>query len=266
MSIDRRLLPAVAITGSSILVGCSGSSGSSCGTYGSYGSYSSYGVAGARARSARSRRGVNPANMGPSADSYAGCGAPANAAAGIYEGNVTNEITQQATPVVAIIAENGDAVMSGQHGTYYRLNVETWGYNVAGSFSAYSHGPVFPDDKQSFSGSVSGVLTTSGLIGTLADQNGGSDSLSLRFDNAYDLASTLPTFGGSWNSTAADFSLTATIGMDGTLSAPGRARWEHALLAVPDDSRHCQLGEREQGLRRQLERVPGSINPPGHPH
>ena len=222
MSTDSRLLSAVAITGSSILVGCGGYSGSSCGSYGSYGSYgSSYamGVVRKRARNANGARTVNAPTSAPMSGTNSACAPPGNGAAGIYEGTSTDEVTQKVNPVVVIIAENGDGVMSGQDGAYYRLSVSTWGNNFSGSFSAYSQEPILPNGVQSDSGAVSGTVTPAGLGGTLTDKVGDVASLSLTFDNTYDLASSLPTLAGSWSSSVNGLSLTATILSDGAFSA-----------------------------------------------
>ena len=74
------------------------------------------------------------------------CGAPMNVgAAGIYAGTLTNRLTQQENPVIAIIAENGDGRMSGQDGTYYRLNVATSGNNVSGSLCRLLPGGQFSE-------------------------------------------------------------------------------------------------------------------------
>jgi hypothetical protein len=221
MSTESRLLPVVAITGGSILVGCGGYSGSSCGSYGSYGSYGSFAAAASRTRTARSSRNGKGANMTPASGDFAGatCGPGGNGAAGIYEGTLTDTASRQETPVVAIIAENGDGAISGQEGVYYRLSVGTWGYDVSGSFAGYSQGTNFPNGTHATSGSVSSSVTTAGLSGSLTDQTGDVATLSLNFDGAYDHPSALPTLAGSWSYSSGGFSLTATIQSDGTFSA-----------------------------------------------
>jgi hypothetical protein len=220
MNTDSRLLPVVAITGSSILVGCGGYSGGSCGSYGSYGSYGSVGAARTHAHAAHAASTASTTPTAPTGSSNAGCGAPINVGAdGIYEGTLTNKATLQENPVVAIIADNGDGRMSGQDGTYYRLNVNTSGNNVAGSFSGYSKDASFPNGGQSTSGSLSAVITLPGLNGALTDQAGDVEALSLNFDNVYNLPSALPTLVGTWNYGANGFSLTATIQADGVFSA-----------------------------------------------
>jgi hypothetical protein len=214
VSTESRLLPVVAITGGSIMVGCGGYSGGSCGSYGSYGSYGSFGMAGANAHPAR------VASAAHTAASYGACGAPMNVGAdGIYAGTLTNKATQQEEPVVAIIAENGDGRMSGQDGTYYRLNVNTSGNNVSGSFAGYSQGVTFPNGLQSTSGPLSAAVTSPGLNGTLTDQAGHAEALLLNFDNIYNLTSALATLAGTWSYSANGFSLTATIRFDGAFSA-----------------------------------------------
>ena len=219
MDTDSRLLSVVAITGSSILVGCGGYSGSSCGSYGSYGSYGSF-AAGSRRRSVHAARNANAATPAPGSGSYSACAPPGNGAAGIYEGTLTDESTQNVNPVVLIIAENGDGMMSGQDGAYYHLSLGTSGNDISGSFSAYSAGSSLPDGTRATSGSVSFTANAAGgLDGTLTGQSGYAAALSLNFDYSYELASALPTLAGSWNYSADGFSLSATILADGTFSA-----------------------------------------------
>jgi len=212
MSTERHLLPVVAITGSSIMVACGGCTGGSCGSYGSYGSFGSYGPYVAR------RPGAKQAAR--AASSYGSCFAPVSVGAdGIYEGTLTNTATQQENPVVAIIADNGDGRMSAQDGTYYRLTVATSGNSVSGSFSGYSQVATFPNGRQVTSGSLSATLSAPGLSGTLTDQVGDAEALSLNFDNVYSLSSALPYLAGTWSYSVSGFSLTATIQADGTFSA-----------------------------------------------
>jgi hypothetical protein len=145
MNADSRILSMVAITGSSILVGCGGYSGSSCGSYGSYGSSFAMGMARRRVRNANGARTTNTPTAAPMSGTNSACAPPGNGAAGIYEGTLTDEVTRKVNPVVVIIAENGDGVTSGQDGAYYRLSVSTWGNNLSGSFSAYSQEPILPN-------------------------------------------------------------------------------------------------------------------------
>ena len=220
MNSDSRLLSVVAISGSSILVGCGGYSGSSCGSYGSYGSYGSFGV-GAVRRRVRNANGARAANA-PAATSmsrnYPACASPGNVAAGIYAGTLTDGITHQVDPVVVIIAENGDGVLSGQDGVYYRLSVSTWDNSASGSFYAYSQA-ADSNGVQSDFGTVAATVTPAGLSGTLTHRSGEVGSLSLTFDDTYYLASSLPTLAGSWSSSVNGFGLTATIASDGTFTA-----------------------------------------------
>lgn len=188
MSNHNRLLPVVAVTGSTILVGCHGSGGS-CGSYGS----SSYG-------------------------SYGPCSAPPTITpGGVYEGTSSNGSTQN--PVIAIITESGDGRMSGQDGTYYRLNVGNRGTSVSGSFAGYSQGASFPNGAQAIAGSVSGDLTPALFNATLTENTGGSLVLLLNFDNVYNLVPSLATLAGTWTYAVAGFSFTATIRADGSFSA-----------------------------------------------
>jgi len=187
MSFHNRLLPVVTITGSSLMVGCGGYSGGSCG----YGS--SYGSSG-------------------------GCAGPVITGDGYYEGSLTSQGKPQPTPVVAIIADNGDGAIAGQDGTYYRLNVSLPNNNVTGTYFALSQGPNFPNGTQASSGSISAVAYPN-LNGTLSDQTGATESLAFNFDTVYNLSSSLATLAGTWSYTANGFSLTATIRPDGTFSA-----------------------------------------------
>ena len=188
MSLHNRLLPIVTITGSSLMVGCSGNSGGSCG----YGS--SYGSSG-------------------------GCYAPPITGDGYYEGTLATQGNAQPTPVVAIIADNGDGAIAGQDGTYYRLTVNLPTNNVTGTYFALSQGVNFPNGTRATSGSIAAVATPN-LNGTVTDQTGDIQPLALNFDTVYNLGSSLGTLAGSWSYTAANgFILTAIIRPDGTFSA-----------------------------------------------
>jgi hypothetical protein len=149
---------------------------------------------------------------------YSSCAAPVGVD-GVYEGTLTNSATQQETPVIAIIDENGDGSMAGQDGTYYRLNVAQAANNVSGSFHGYSQAADFPNGSQSDTGSIAAAITQPGLSGTLTDQAGNTETLSLNFDNVYTLSSSLPTLAGTWSMSANGLNLTATIQTDGTFSA-----------------------------------------------
>jgi hypothetical protein len=118
-----------------------------------------------------------------------------------------------------IVALQGDGAISGQGGTYYRLNVGLSGNNVSGTFYGISQGAKFPNGTQTTTGSVSAIATPPGLSGTLADQTGATDTLMLNFDTVYNLSPSLATLAGTWSYTFNGFSLTATIRPDGTFSA-----------------------------------------------
>ena len=184
----NRLLPIVTITGSSLMVGCGGNSGGSCG----YGS--SYGSSG-------------------------GCVAPPLITGdGYYEGTLASQGTGPPTPVVAIIADNGDGAIAGQDGTYYRLSVTLPRNTVTGTYFALSQGAKFPNGTEATSGSISAAASPN-LNGTVTDQTGAMESLALNFDTVYNSGSSLATLAGTWSYTANGFSLTATIRPDGTFSA-----------------------------------------------
>lgn len=181
MSFHNRVLPIVTITGSSLMVGCGGNYGGSCG--------SSY-----------------------------GCAQPTITADGYYEGALATPGNPQPTPVVAIIADNGDGAISGQDGTYYRLTVSLPGNQLTGTYFGLSDGPSFPNGTLATSGSISAVASPN-LSGTLSDQTGAAQPLMLNFDTVYNSGSALSTLAGTWSYTAGGFSLTATIRPDGTFSA-----------------------------------------------
>lgn len=168
MNSKSRLLPAVVVSGSSIVVGCGGHTGS-C----SYGSSGSYYCA------------PSFSNADPS---------------GIYEGTLTDTSTHSETPAVALIAENGEGRISGSDGTYYRISVGTMGNGASGSYAAYSNGATLPDGELSDAGSLSGIVTQNGLALTLTDQKGYTQHLSLNFDNSYNTPSSLSALAGTWSS------------------------------------------------------------------
>lgn len=188
MSIAARIAPAITITGSSLLVSCGGGYGGSCGSYGSYGSYGS-------------------------------CGALYPGPDGIYEGAV-GSTTGPASPVVAIIADDGQGRIATQDGHYYRLNVRASGNSLGGSFSSISQAAVSPGNGAATpSGSVEGQMTPTGLNLTLTDAMSPPQPLTLQFDDVYGQRSALAYLGGVWTATSNGLTLTATIQADGSFSA-----------------------------------------------
>ncbi len=183
MTLTSRFGPALTITGTTLLVSCGGGGyGSSCGSYGSYGSYGSCG----------------PGPLFPGPD-------------GIYEGSAGSQMSPQSTPVVAIIAENGQGRAAAADGSsYYRLNVGTSGNNVNGGYSA---------EAQGTSGTVGGVITQTGLNMTLTDTTNAQQSLTLTFDTVYNRSSSLASLAGNWTATANGVTLTATVQPDGSFTA-----------------------------------------------
>lgn len=203
MSTHKRLLPAVAITGSSLLVGCGGG-GYAAGSCGSYGS------------------------CGP---------APVPSTGGVYEGTV------QGSPAVAIFAENGDGRISTQDGLYYHLTVTTQGADVSGSYLAYSSGTAFPNGTRSTTGTMMATLGSTTLSGTLTDQTGLVDALGLNFDTVYNTGSALPNLQGTWSFTGAGFSLTATILPDGTFTGTDSTGCTYSGAFVLIDPNYDTYGE-----------------------
>ena len=133
---------------------------------------------------------------------------------GIYEGTLTDTVTQKATPAVAVIDENGDGRMMAQNGTYYAFGANTSGYNVFGNFLE------FPGDGTTVKGSYNGSLTQAGLSATFTASGSDTAALSLNFDNNYFLASSLPTLAGSWSytDTTSGFNLKLSIQSSGAFT------------------------------------------------
>jgi len=153
MSISGRIAPVITVTGSSLLVSCGGGYGGSCGSYGSYGSYGSCG----------------PLYPGPD---------------GIYEDAVKPSTTGPGSPVVAIIADDGQGRVATQDGRYYRLNVRASGNSLGGSFSSISDAAVSSGNgAPTQSGSLEGQLTPTGLNLTLTDSMSPPQPLTLQFDD-----------------------------------------------------------------------------------
>lgn len=184
MNASRKIAPFIAITGTSLMVGCDqGNYAGSCGSYGSYGSYGS-------------------------------CG-PVAYPAGLYEGSLS--AAAQSQSALTIIAENGDGRMSSG-GAYYRLKVNTTGSNVTGSFNAFSQSGSLPGGAQSLNGSISGAVTPTNLNATLSGPSSTQQVLSVTFDNAYNTGSSLASLAGNWTSSAGGLTLTATIQSDGSFT------------------------------------------------
>lgn len=182
MTMKRRTLPAVLVTGGSILVGCGGHRSS--GTYYAYG--------------------------GSSCGSYA-----CDPAYGVYLGGVSNGATTHDTPAFAIVDKNGDARMSGQNGTYYRMNLSAAGTNLQGALEGWSDTGEFPNGTRSTSGIISGHLTPTGLNATVTDRKSQAAAFSLYYRNAYSGTSTLSALAGIWSYNSGGFSITLAIQPDG---------------------------------------------------
>jgi hypothetical protein len=199
MSAQRQLLPVVAITGSSMLVGCGGGYPYAYGGCGPYGGYCGCG--------------------GYYASSY-GC---SYGGAGIYEGTLTAS-HKHAIPVVALVPESGPTLLSAQDGSFYRLNVATSAGVASGSYRAFSMTGGLPNGSPSDSGSASllasaKALNARALEVTLADQQGNEQSLDLTLDTRYKAPPPSGALVGTWyNPTANGVTVTLSIDADGSLS------------------------------------------------
>jgi hypothetical protein len=138
---------------------------------------------------------------------------------GVYEGSLTDTVNKQATPVVAVIDENGDGRMIDQNGTYYALGVNTSGDGVFGQYLA------FPGNGVTTAGSLQGELLNSAanLDATLSAAGADPLALALNYDNVYSVPSSLPTLQGNWaysgsEGSASSFSLNLAIQPTGAFS------------------------------------------------
>jgi hypothetical protein len=190
MSGSHRIAPIVAVTGTSLMVGCYGNDGYYYGSCGSYGYYGSYG-------------------------SYAACPGPYGYHAGMYAGSLRERPASQGQTVISIIAENGDGRMSGGNDTYYRLKVNTARSNLSGTFTGYSQSGSLPNGTHIIAGSITGVATRANLNAILSGSRS-TQSLALTFENAHHSGSSLTTLAGNWTSTSNGITLTATIQPDGS--------------------------------------------------
>ena len=133
---------------------------------------------------------------------------------GVYEGSLTDTVTQQATPVVGVIDENGDGRMMAQNGIYYAMGVNTSGNNVFGPVLA------FPGNGSTVSGSLNGQLLNQGAVLNATITGTGADPLALvwNYDNVYTVPSSLPTLQGMWTYTSSSFTLNLSIGANGAFT------------------------------------------------
>ncbi len=231
----------VAVTGSSVMVGCGGYNRAGCsfGTYGSYaavgGTAGSFGGSFGGTMMARARthlaaapprqhiaQGTRPAEANVCSDPNP------NPAAGIFEGTLSDKASQQQTPVVAIIAEDGEGRVSAQDGTFYRLNVFNSGYNSSGSFEAFSQGLLFANGQPTSSGSFNAAPSSAGLNATLQYKSGDTATLALSFDQASDMASSLSVLQGSWTYAATALTLNITVQTDGSWSGTDSANCSYS--------------------------------------
>jgi hypothetical protein len=135
---------------------------------------------------------------------------------GYYQGTLTPQGGSQSTPVVAIIADNGDGAMSTQDGAYYRFNLGFTATTVSGTYFGLSPGAA---GTQKTSGSISAQSASAGLSGTLTAGSGtAAASFDLTSEAVYKQPSALATLMGTWSYTANGFSLTVTIATNGTFT------------------------------------------------
>jgi hypothetical protein len=93
------------------------------------------------------------------------------------------------------------------------------GYNLSGSFSGFAQaGDSLANGSASVSGTVGGMITSSGLSMTLTDVTNAQQSLALTFDNTYNSGSALITIAGNWTYSQNGFTLTANVQDDGAFS------------------------------------------------
>jgi hypothetical protein len=192
MSGPRRIAPIVAVTGTSLVVGCSQQPGyyyygGSCGSYGSYGS-------------------------------YAACPVPYIYPPGMYAGSLKEGAASQGQPVISIIAGNGDGRMSVGNDTYYRLKVNRAGNALSGAFTGYSQSGSLPNGTQTITGAISGVTSRANLNATLTGPGNTRQALAMTLENHHP-GSSLTSLGGNWTSTSNGLTLTATIQPDGSFMA-----------------------------------------------
>lgn len=138
---------------------------------------------------------------------------------GVYEGTLTDNVTNNPTNVTAIIDENGQGRMAGQNGTYYLLNgISTSGDNVFARFNGISNQLDFPNGSLLTSGSLQGFLGHNSLNLTYTAQNQDSGAIRLNFDAVYLNPSSLSTLAGSYSSVSSTPTYNFTIASSGALS------------------------------------------------
>ena len=187
MSAPNRLGPVITITGTSLLVGCGGS-GPYCGSYGS-------------------------------AYSYGSCGYGYAVAPGYYTGSIRSTTYPQGTPVVALIAENGQGRIGSADGSYYRITLHPSGNTLNGSFAGYSSSTPLANGAQSANGSVSGTVNRTALQATFTDPTQAQQQLTLTANSADAMGSSLATLAGNWRYSANGFTLRTTIQLNGSFVA-----------------------------------------------
>jgi hypothetical protein len=179
MGLQRRLLPVVTITGSTLVVGCGGGSGGSCGSAGS------------------------------------ACPPPSVTGPGYYEGTLTEQSNSQSTPAVAIVTETGNGAMSGQNGTYYRFNVGFSGTTLSGNYYSLSTGGTQETSGTISAQATSSALTGTFAVGS-STVDSFQLTLEAVYKQPSALATLMGTW--SYTDTANGFSLTVTIASNGTFT------------------------------------------------
>ena len=211
------IVPAVVVTGSSLLVGCGGHGygyyGAACGSYGSYGSYGCYG--------------------GP----YFG-------AAGPYHGPLTSTTFPQGTRMVAIIGRSGNGLMAGTDGSYYRLKLRSSTAGVDGVFTGYSGTASLASGAEIVTGTVVGTTTPSTLAATLTDPTHAEQSLDLQLEDTAGIGSSVAALAGRWQYRASDFALNLDVAADGGFVGSDANGCTYSGAFTTPDARYDAYSER----------------------
>jgi len=138
---------------------------------------------------------------------------------GIYEGTLTDNVTQTTVAITGILDENGNGILSATGGKYFRLSqINTAGDSVFANFIEYSSSGAFANGTDSTTGSLSGSITSPGLQATVTSTGNDTATLSLNYDNIYGIPSSLPTLAGSFTSSTTTPTVSLTINSNGSFT------------------------------------------------
>lgn len=184
--------------------------------------------------------GCGGGSGGTASSAPSGTTGKAAATAGIYKGTITSTVSGQATPVVAMVGEDGQTTWMGTDGHVWSGAMPMTGTHFDASLMGRLYaGATFPD------GSTAGMWTlhvdhAGGQMSGRFEGAGDTGQFSLMLSSMWDRPATLPTLAGVYTrSTWSGYTMTLAVGSDGTLAGVDSSGCAiNGTVSVPDATRN----------------------------